>query len=128
MSSALNLLLYKVPFAGNSFAGPAGVIASQTAGTPGAWTIELSFTAPDPAPDSYTVESRVNGGAWSTASPDTVVNTTYTFTGLDDAIYQYRVRANYAEGSSSFVVSGAVNAFISLFLQFNNRYHAIAAI
>lgn len=128
MTAALNLALYGVPFSGNAIAEPTRVSASQTGGTPGAWTVELTFTAPDPPPDSYTIEQQVDFSGYSAASPDSVAGTTYTFTGLVDAIYQYRVRANYSEGSSSFVTSNQVLAFINLYLRFDNRYHAIAGI
>lgn len=127
MSMALSLnLSRRVRAGGESFAAPSNVVIVSTDSTPGNRSHQLSFTAPSPVPNSYELQQRVDGATWETASPSSSAGTTYTFSGLGDGIYQYRVRAVYGGGFSPWRISNTLNAFINLYADFSNRYHVIA--
>lgn len=130
--SALYLSVFGIPLGSVAFATVSGVSANLS-GSSGSWTIELSFDIPsgESTPTGYTAEVSVNGGSFTEVVPDSMSGTTritYTFGGLSDGLYRYRVQANYSsEDSSSFVYSSSIRAFINLNFDFRSRFHTIAA-
>ena len=80
---------------------PPGQVTGLAAGTTGATSVPLSWTAPASggAPGGYTVEYRTGSGAWTVAST-TVPASPYTVTGLvASTAYEFRVTATNSGGS-----------------------------
>jgi hypothetical protein len=106
-SLTLSLALPRPSISGG-FAAPGNVTATSS-GTANNRTITADWDAPADAPNTYDVEYSYNGGAFTGTQSISHPTTTYDFTGLDDGIYQVRVRAVYASGESIYVVSAEEN-------------------
>jgi hypothetical protein len=113
---------------GSEFASPTD-LATAVTGSSGNWTITLTFTAPSLDVTGYTLEISENGGAYSSITPDSITGTTtitYTFNGISDGLYLYRITANYAGGDSDAVVFPGAEAFINLNYDASGIFHTIA--
>lgn len=118
----------KSAIATSAFAAPQNVVATE-AGSPDNNTLSLSWDAPaGDAPASYSVEYRVDGGAWVGTQSVSHPTVTYDFTGLADGIYVGRVRAAFAEGNSGYVESNTVSMFVNLMFTLDNLYHTLALV
>ena len=98
------LSINSIVASGAAFEVPSGVTATPS-GTANNRTITADWTAPSTAPQSYQVEYSYNGGAFTGTQAVAHPTVTYDFTGLEDGFYRVRVRAIYADGNSSWVVS-----------------------
>lgn len=106
-------------------APPTGLIVTPTFADP-TWTLQVDWTAPDHAPVDYTVQLQdIAEGTWGNDQEITHPTVTYTYPSLDDGRYRVRVRANYPEGSSFWVTSGTINAFITERYVFNEELHSV---
>lgn len=98
---------------GPVYAPPQNVVL-VLGGTEGAWQLQADWDAPVDTPTNYTIQRRVDGGAWGNAQTVTHPTTAYTYSSIaPPGTYQIRVRANYAGGSSAFVSSNTVEAIAS---------------
>lgn len=89
----------------NTRAAPSGLTVSS----PGAGQMAASWTAPAGAVVDYTVQYGIDGSFAFTVSKS-VAGTSTTWDSLAAASYRVRVRANFADGSSRWVIAGTAQS------------------
>lgn len=127
MSVSLGVAAYRLPLGddGPVLPRPDSATAVQTDATVNSRTIELTYSAVDPAPISYQIEQWVINSGWSVVTPDNESGAgpfVATFATLPDGLYRYRVSAVYAEGTSRPTVSGFVRAFNNKYFNYQTSY------
>lgn len=95
---------------GLNFAAPRN-LAAIVSGTSGSRTIDASWDHPvTVTPGDYTIQLSTDGVDWGAGYLVIYPGNTYSFVDVSDAVYYFRVQANYNSGRSPWVVSDPIDA------------------